>query len=174
MASTVLLARAYAGESDALELLQADRSRLLATPNENPFGVWEQLLSAVEGLALLGQRKDAADLYSLVLKGIHMGAVISFTLRLWQMVAGIAAASGEHWDAAQEHFETALYQAHDLPHKIAQAEVRRWYSQMLLDRNASGDRDKARTMLGEAVEMYQRTGMPRHVEMVQEILKRAR
>ncbi len=41
---------------------------------------------------------------------------------------------------------------------------------MLLDRNAAGDRDKARTMLGEAVEMYQRIGMPRHVQMAKEIL----
>ena len=33
---------------------------------------------------------------------------------------------------------------------------------MLLDRNAPGDRDKARTLLGEAIEMYQQIGMPRH------------
>ena len=36
--------------------------------------------------------------------------------------AGIAAACGQHWDAAQAHYETALTQAHDLAHKIAQAE----------------------------------------------------
>ena len=57
--------------------------------------------------------------------------------------------AAEHWNAAQEHYKTALTQAHDLPHKIAQPEVRRWYAQMLLDRNAPGDRDKARTLLGE-------------------------
>ena len=44
---------------------------------------------------------------------------------------------------------------------------------MLLDRNAAGDRDKARTMLGEAVETYGAIGMPRHVEMARELLKGA-
>ncbi len=85
------------------------------------------------------------------------------------MVAGIAAACGEQWDVAQEHYETALKQAHDLPHKIAQPEVRRWYARMLLDRHADGDRDKARTLLGEAIEMYQTIGMPKHVEMAEEL-----
>ena len=42
---------------------------------------------------------------------------------------------------------------------------------MLLDRNASGDHDKARTMLGEAVKMYGAIGMPKHVEMAPEMLK---
>ena len=169
--SFVLFARAHAGERDALDPLQAYRSQLLGIRAEMLIGLWEQLQNVVESLALLGQRQDAADLYPLVLKGIQKGIAVNFTLRPWQMTAGIAAASGERWDAAQEHFETALRQAHELPLKIAQPEVRRWYAQMLLDRDASGDRHKARTLLGEAVDMYQRIGMPRHVEMATEILK---
>ena len=86
------------------------------------------------------------------------------------MVAGIAAACGQHWDAAQEHYETALQQAHDLPHKIAQPEVRRWYAQMLLDRNQDGDRDKARTLLDEAMNQYRTIGMPKHLEMAERAL----
>jgi hypothetical protein len=35
-----------------------------------------------------------------------------------------------------------------------------------------GGRDKARTLLGEAVEMYQTIGMPRHVEMAEELLNK--
>ena len=73
------------------------------------------------------------------------------------------------WDASQEHFETALKQAHELPHKIAQPEVRRWYARMLLERNAVGDRDKAQTLLGEATEMYRTIGMPKHLEMAKEM-----
>ena len=88
-------------------------------------------------------------------------------------LAGIAAASGRQWDAAQEHFETALRQAHDIPHKIAQPDVRRWYAQMLFDRDASGDRNTARMILGEAMVMYQHIGMPRHRHMAEEILKDA-
>lgn len=83
----------------------------------------------------------------------------------WQMVAGIAASAAERWDDAQEHFETALRQAAEMPHKIAQPEVRRWYAWMLIDRAEAGDHDKARTLLGEAVEMYRTIGMPKYVEL---------
>ncbi len=54
-----------------------------------------------------------------------------------------------------------------MPHKIAQPDVRRWYAWMLNDRNEPGDRDKARTLLGEAIEMYRTIGMPKHVEMAE-------
>ena len=171
--SSLLLAPAYAGEREARGPLQAGRSRLLEIRDENPWGIWEQLVNVVESLAVLGESKDAADLYPLVLKWIQKGVVVSWQLRLWQMVAGIAAACAERWDAAQDHFEAAIRQAHEWPHKIAQPEVRRWYVRMLLDRNASGDRDRAGTRLGEAIEMYGQIGMPRSVEMARERLNSA-
>ena len=52
-----------------------------------------------------------------------------------------------------------------LREQIAQPETRRWYAQMLIDRDVAGDRDKARTLLGEAVELYRTIGMPMHLEM---------
>ena len=88
-----------------------------------------------------------------------------------QRIAGIAAASGGHWEQAQTHYETALTQAHEIPFRSEQQEVRRWYAQMLLDRNQTGDRDRARILLGEAVPMYEQIGMPRHVEMARDMLK---
>ena len=84
-----------------------------------------------------------------------------------QLAAGIAAACGGQWKAAEEHYRTGLEQAHRVPHRRMQPELRRWYAQMLLDRKAPGDRDKARTLLGEATEMYQTIGMPKHLEMVE-------
>ena len=169
--SAHLLARVRFGEADAateiLAIKVAARSIV-----ENFVGEWEQVLNVVEGRAMLGERTAAADLYPLVVQGIGTGAVMSWHSRLWQMVAGIAAACGQHWDAAQEHYETALKQAHDLPHKIAQPEVRRWYAQMLLDRNAPGDRDKARMLLGEAIDQYRTIGMPKHLAMAEGMLGR--
>ena len=158
----------HAGGEAARELRRT-KVALTRRGGSNLFGVWEQLLNLIEGLASLGERRDAAGLYPFVSKGLENGVVISLNSRLWQMVAGIAASCGEQWDKAQEHFETALRQAHELPHKIAQPEVRRWYAQMLLDRNAPGDRDKARTMLGEATGMYRTIGMPKHLEMVEKM-----
>ena len=167
--SFVLLMQAHAGEGDVSSVLQAHRSRLLEGADGRPWGMWEQLVNVVESLATLGQPGAAADLYPLVLKGVEKGVIISWQLRLWQMVAGIAAACGSQWNTAQEHFETALRQAHELPHKVAQPEVRRWYAQMLLDRDAAGDRDKARAFLGEATELYRAIGMPKHLEIVEKM-----
>lgn len=56
--------------------------------------------------------------------------------------------------------------------KIAQPEVRRWYAAMLIERHADDDRDKARTLLGEAIEMYRTIGMPKHLEMAEGMLQR--
>jgi hypothetical protein len=41
---------------------------------------------------------------------------------------------------------------------------------MLIDRSAPCDRDKARQFLTEAIAMYQEIGMPKHVEMADEML----
>lgn len=164
--SAYLLARVHAGDSDAIA--KTTSIEVAARLGEaNLVGEWEQVLNVVEGRAFLRERASAASLYPLVVAGLDTGVVMSWNSRLWQMVAGIAAACGEQWDAAREHFETALKQAHELPHKVAQPETRRWYAQTLIDRNAAGDRDKARTLLGEATEMYRAIGMQRHLEMAE-------
>ena len=41
---------------------------------------------------------------------------------------------------------------------------------MLLDTDPRRNCERARTLLGEALRMYQQLGMPRHVEMVAETL----
>jgi hypothetical protein len=38
------------------------------------------------------------------------------------------------------------------------------------NRAAPGDREKAQTLLNEALESYERIGMPRHVEMARALL----
>jgi tetratricopeptide (TPR) repeat protein len=166
--SVGLLASAYAGEGDALDRLLAAEAELDEMPEEMPLGFWEQALAVVEGLATLRHEKCAANLYPRVLKGIGNGNVLSYTLRLSQMLAGIAAAAAGHSEAAREHFETALTQAEALPHRVAQPEVRRWYAWMLLGEK-NGDRTKAHMLLHEAMEMYQGMAMPRHLEMAREL-----
>jgi hypothetical protein len=90
----------------------------------------------------------------------------------------MAAAAGEQRDKAEEHYQTALRQAHELPVVMEQPEVRRWYARMLIDRDAPGDPstrsgrdwDKARQLLTEAIAMYRRIGMPKHLEMAEAML----
>jgi len=42
---------------------------------------------------------------------------------------------------------------------------------MLLNRAAPGDRKRARSLLDEAREIYTQIGMPRHIEMIQTLLR---
>jgi hypothetical protein len=105
---------------------------------------------------------------------ISTGAVTVWPIwRLTQTIAGVAASAAHQWEAAEEHFQTAMRQAESLPNRLEQTEIRRFHAMMLIDRAAPGDREKAQTLLNEALESYERIGMPRHVEMTQALLARA-
>jgi class 3 adenylate cyclase/tetratricopeptide (TPR) repeat protein len=168
----LFLWKAYSDDKrEALAMLREKMGDLPRSGQRNTLGAWSMLSGVVEGLAVLGQRDEAAKLYPLVLEAIDTGALVRlWTCGLLQTVAGMAAAAGGQWGKAEEHYETALRQAHKLPVVMEQPEVRRWYARMLIDRDAPGDRDKARELLTEAVAMYRRIGMPKHVEMAQALL----
>jgi hypothetical protein len=59
------------------------------------------------------------------------------------------------------------------PYRLEQAEIRRFLAMMLMDRAAPGDREKAQTLLREALESYTSIGMPRHSEITQTLLYQA-
>jgi tetratricopeptide (TPR) repeat protein len=166
------LFKACAGDSNgALALLEQERQNLPRPGQANTLGAWTMLLAAVEGLAILNKREEAAKLYPLVGEAIDTGALVpEFGTGLLQSVAGMAAAAGGQWEKAEEHYREALRLAHELPVVIQQPEVRRWYARMLIDRDAPGDHDKARELLTEAIAMYRRIGMPKHVEMAEALL----
>jgi len=168
----LFLMKAYAGDRDeALAMLEQRRDNVPRAGEANTWGAWIMLLAVVEGLAVLGERGEAAKLYSLALEAIDTGAVLSWmNLRSLQATAGIAAACGGQWEKAEDHYDKALRQAHEWPNKIEQPEVRRWYARMLTDRDFPGDRDKARELLTEAIAMYRKIGMPKHIEMAEEML----
>lgn len=124
---------------------------------------------------MLGEHDRAAELYPLVPELLQTGTVITSGsgLGLVEKTAGIAAAAGERWAAAEAHFERALKQAEAIPHRIDQADARRWWAWMLLDRDASGDRDRARRLLDQARSIFGDIGMPLHVTIVNELLDHA-
>jgi len=155
---------AYLGErSEALALLD---TRRLPKPGEAKLsGAAAVLVSAVDGLTMLGERERAAALYPALIDcfdrtGVPCPSFIDG--RLYERSAGIAALAGRDWDTAEAHFRAALRQAAELPHRIEEAHTRRWYGQMLLERAEPGDRGQAETLLTRAVEDYDRLGMPRH------------
>ena len=171
----LFLGTAYLGDKNAaLAMLEEKRGDLPRRGNASLVGRWNMLLAAVEGLCVLEERDEAAELYPLVLEAIDTGALMArFDCRLSQTVAGMAAAAAGQWERAEEHYRTALRQARELPHKIEQPEVRRWYARMLVDRDGPGDRDRALQLLAEALPMYREIGMPKHVEMAEALLHEA-
>jgi len=190
----LFLCQGYMGDKDAaLAALEERREGLPRPGRANTWGAWAMLSAAVEGLAVLGEREQAAKLYPLVLEAIDSGPLVLWFSRDFQTVAGIAAAAGGQWDKAEEHYETALRQAHELPIAIAQPEVRRWYARMLIDRarsehpeparpsgrrvegrpsrSSAADLEKARQLLAEAIAMYRELGMPKHQQMAKALLR---
>ena len=175
--SALFLIDSYLGrKQDALALL--DRG-LLPSEDLPPGGTegqgsWTMLVQAVEGLWVLHERERAAGLYGLLLRALETETVINpLALRLVQTAAGIGAAAGRLWPEARDHFEMALQQAHEIPFKSEQADVRYWYARMLLERAASGDAQRARRFLGEAIEIYGGIGAPGHVARAERLLEQS-
>jgi hypothetical protein len=92
--------------------------------------------------------------------------------RFTETTAGIAAAAAREWDASEDHFRIALRQAESMPYRVEEAEIRRFHAMMLLDRSAPGDRERAMTLVREALNFYARIGMARHQELSRELLNK--
>jgi hypothetical protein len=165
---------AYAGERDvALATLDEKRTWLPLSGQPNTIGSWLMLPLVIEGLVMLGEKSQAAQLYPLARELVDAGAVVLWPIfRSTQTIAGIAAGAAGRWEAAEDHFQVAMQQAESFPNLLEQAEIRRFHAMMLINRAAPGDRKKAQTLLGEALESYTDIGMPRHVEMTQTLLAR--
>jgi hypothetical protein len=54
----------------------------------------------------------------------------------------------------------AMHQADTAPYRVAQPIARYWYAEMLLGRGAAGDLSHARSLLTEALAMFESLGMP--------------
>jgi hypothetical protein len=161
------MAKVTRGEFLEFGAVFASKRAALPSPGKPCFtGAWHLAELAVEALAVLGERREAHALYPTLLCMMEI-RVAGWGIGLVATAAGIAAPGGGDWDAAERHYQTALRQTHEIPLKIAQPDVRRRYAQMLIDRNALGDRDRARTLLGEAIEMHRTIGMPKHLEIAE-------
>lgn len=171
----VFLYECYLGNVDAALAELAEIEQLLpASGDDHPgTGPWLLLVMVVEGLRMLGRNEQAAEFYPQLQTALETGTRITHhAYRLLETVAGIAAAAGGQSKLAEQHFEEALRQAHEIPFKSEQAEARRFYAGMLIERDRAGDREKAKQLLEEAIEGYRGIGMPRHVELVESELER--
>ena len=162
----------YAGDrKDALALLAETRALLPHSGRPNEAASWVMLLLVIEGLVALGEHSQAGQFYPLVQELIDVGAVEFFRISHFShTIAGLAAGAARQWEAAEDHFRIAMQQAESLPDSLEQAEIQRFHAMILIDRTATGDREKARALLKEALETYTQIGMPRHIQMIQKLL----
>jgi len=167
----VFLLKVYAGHTDdARGLIETLRHGLTATGSPS-LTSWNVVLSAAEGFAMLGEDDDAYLLYPLALEAMANGTLFrGWDYRMIQTIAGIGAACGRDWTAAETHFETALALTKTLPFRIEEPDACRFYADMLLKRGEDGDGSRARDLLTRAIAGYERIGMPSHRALAQERL----
>jgi class 3 adenylate cyclase/tetratricopeptide (TPR) repeat protein len=168
-----LLTLAHMGDREgALEAVAQLRPRLSATGQPLTLGGQALVCALVRALPLLGQREEAAGLHPLLSDRLAAGVVVnSWDLALLHDVAGVAATAAERWQEAEQHFETALRQAEELPQRIAGADTRLHYGNMLAERRGAGDEALAHRLVSEAARSYRAMRMPRHRAMALTLLE---
>src|SRR5712691_2555429 len=122
---TLFRQMAYAGDHDgARAIFDEQRAWLPRSGQPNTIGSWLMLASVIEGLVMLGEQAQAAQLYPLAGELVGTGAVTLWAMsRFTQTIAGIAAAAARQWDAAEEHFQIAMQQAESFPNLLEHAEI---------------------------------------------------
>lgn len=126
----------------------------------NSLGAWTGLERSVIGLAYLERKEDLAALRPLTEELIQTGAWTYSLLSPFRTVAGITAACAGDLHAAEQHHRTALHQTETATYRHLQPVAMEWYARMLLQRNESGDQEKARALLDEAIARYQAMELP--------------
>ena len=165
---------AFCGEADEVARRLDDLHELFPTPGRaNLLGSWNLAILAAEAAGVLGDAARARTLYPLVVEALRTGAVMrQLDGRLIETSAALAAGAAGLLDAGEAHFERALRQADEIPHVLERPAVRHFYGRFLIERGASGDRDRARALLDDAVAGYRAIGMHRHESLTHELLAR--
>jgi tetratricopeptide (TPR) repeat protein len=165
-------AKAYSGDREgALKLLEDPHGMVARVGKTNSYGSWTLSMATIEGLYVLGEGQKIAMLYPLALGLIDTGTIcVLIVSRFPQTIAGIAAAAAHNWEAAEGHFQIAMRQAESFPNVLEQADIRRFHAMMLIVRAAQGDRERARTLLNDALQSYQHIRMPGHVGLTRALL----
>jgi len=163
---------AYAEESDSrAETAWTQRCWQLPVPGQlNSLGAWNALERSVLGLARLNRREELAALSPLTEELILTGAWTYTILSPFHTVAGITAAAAGDWARAERHHLAAIHQTDTAPYRHLQPVAREWYARMLLDRGAVDDTGKAKSLLNDAITMYQSTGIPHRGQYARDTL----
>ncbi len=158
---------AYMGDSQAaMSLLEENRSTFPQLGGANTCGSWVAALTAVEGLVVLGELEQAADLLPAIEQCIWRTGVVCIEFRGGRLVkrsAAIAAAAAGDWTRAERYFREALHDAENIPHVVERAHTLRFHGKMLLQTGDEASSDRAKSYLQDARAAYVKLKMPRHV-----------
>lgn len=136
-----------------------DTARALAmVPEPGPPNAAAQLALAC---AMAGDRDRAARLYALLEPYAELVMVGPFAAWCDGPVAqslGLLATSLERWDAAAQHFGTAIVLTERLHAPLLRAHSLRAYAELLSRRHGSGDCDRAHALFVQAMAVYDELG----------------
>jgi tetratricopeptide (TPR) repeat protein/DNA-binding CsgD family transcriptional regulator len=158
---------AYMGDSQAaMRLLEKNRNTFPQLDKANTCGSWVAVLTAVEGLVVLGELERAAELLPAIEQCIQRTGVVCIEFRGGRLVkrsAAIAAAAAGDWTRAEGYFREALRDAESIPHVVERAHTLRFHGKMLLQTGQESSYERAKSYLQDARAAYVKLAMPRHV-----------
>ena len=166
------LALALAGDRDraAAILAEVESEFLTLRPDSLLSRRLEASLCAC-ALAVMGEVDLLAQMYPVLEEMIGRVREYGYFSEVPSAaVAGLSATAGKRWEEATAHYEAALDACAEAHLRVQEPKVRYWYARMLLDRDQHGDREKARGFLEEAIAQFREIGMPKHLELAEELL----
>lgn len=167
------LVHAYRQQRSEVERRLEQSHEFLAIPDRrNLVGSWTASIFAAEAASLVDLEDHALSLYPVVVDALGTGAVTrQLDGRLIETVAGMAACAAGLIEESDQHFEKALVQADELPHRIEQPHVRHFFGHSLLKRdNGKAGSERGRQLIIEAAKMYESIGMHRHAALASDVL----
>jgi tetratricopeptide (TPR) repeat protein len=166
---------ALVGRVEAARTLFGDvKPGLPVVGKRNIVGAWVVLDVSVPGLMLADDVGRCAELYPSCVSNLGTGVVGTW----WeivpgnpQTVAGIAAHAAGLRDRARDHFETAIRQADELPHRLLQPTARYWYGRLLVDDPRPAEQARGRAMIEAAATDFRSLEMVTYANLAEQFLR---
>jgi class 3 adenylate cyclase/tetratricopeptide (TPR) repeat protein len=169
-----LQCRIYIDPEGAGSVVQAAWTRLPILGRPTPLGSLALLLATVEALPRIGRPEEAGALYPLIRQTLDSGVIHrTFGWTPVEALAGLSAGCAGDWDTAERHFVAVTKRMEESDRLMQVPECLRLHAETLLRRGDASDGDRARGLLERARDNYQAFGMPKHVELCEQVLAKA-
>ena len=165
---------ALVGRVEAARTLFGDVEPWLpAVGKRNILGAWTVLDVSVPGLMLADEVVRCGALYPSCVSYLGTGVIGDWSIVPGnpQTVAGIAAHAAGLRDRARDHFETAIRQADELPHRLLQPTARYWYGRLLVDDPHPAEQARGRAMIEAAATDFRSLEMVTYANLAEQFLR---